>query len=679
MNNNWHKKEKPLLGLTGLGGGVDGLGVVGAAAKSKYIDEIFNTYLYLGNESDRTVVNGVDNSKGGMVWTKSRTNNSGGGGGNGTMYDTVRGATYYVRSNLQNAQGDDYRTLSAFNNNGFDLGIDSTSNQNGWDYSSWNFQIREKFFDVVQYTGDGNTSQNISHKLKSVPGCIHIKRLTGSAVNWYTYHKYLGATKYLSLNQGNHAITSSAFWNDTTPTSSVFTVGNDAGVNESGATYIAYLFAHNDGDGDFGEDEDKDIIACGGYSGNGTSDTTIDLGWEPQYVMIKKATDSGPWHVFDTLRGIFNQDQSRMLNINDTDAESDQSYVKINHPNLESLGFRVSNASEVNQSGHEYIYVAIRAADGYVAKPPEAGTDSFAMDTGNSNSYIPNFDSSSANFPVAFMLTKDVDTTSSWYTSTRQMDADYVKSDTNDNKTGDENVKWDSNQGWGDSGAGGSITWGTDYQSWMWKRGKGLDIQVYEGSGLDNRGWKHSLGQDPEMIWIKRTNSSGNAGDWMVGHKDLNDGSGAWGYYLVLNKNQGEYNDSDPFNGYTPNATNFQLNNWNRVNASGSGYMAMLFASVSGISKVGSYAGSSSEVTVTTGFQPRFVIIKRATGIGQWSTFDTTRGWGAGDDYLLEISDSGSQSNNYDAGAPTSTGFTVATGQSAINNNGDRYVYYAHA
>ena len=108
--------------------------------------------------------------------------------------------------------------------------------------------------------------------------------------------------------------------------------------------------------------------------------------------------------------------------------------------------------------------------------------------------------------------------------------------------------------------------------------------------------------------------------------------------------------------------------------------MALLFGDVEGICKIGSYAGSTSTVTVTTGFSPRFVIIKRATGIGQWSVFDTTRGWtNTGNDKLLELSDNGAQTSNYDAGAPTSTGFTVNTGQSAINNNGDRYIYYAHS
>ena len=108
-------------------------------------------------------------------------------------------------------------------------------------------------------------------------------------------------------------------------------------------------------------------------------------------------------------------------------------------------------------------------------------------------------------------------------------------------------------------------------------------------------------------------------------------------------------------------------------------YCAFLFASVEGISKVGSYSGSSSEVTVTTGFQPRFVLIKRATGVGQWTMFDTFRGWTAGNDQMLELSDNAAQSSSFDYGEPTATGFTITTGQSATNNNGDTYLYYAHA
>ena len=103
----------------------------------------------------------------------------------------------------------------------------------------------------------------------------------------------------------------------------------------------------------------------------------------------------------------------------------------------------------------------------------------------------------------------------------------------------------------------------------------------------------------------------------------------------------------------------------------------MLFASVDGISSVGSYSGSSSAVTVTTGFQPRFVIIKNSTDSGDWFVLDTTRGWGSGNDNYLMLQDTDAQ-GSLDVGAPTSTGFTVNS-VGGFNSSGQKYIYYAHA
>jgi len=105
----------------------------------------------------------------------------------------------------------------------------------------------------------------------------------------------------------------------------------------------------------------------------------------------------------------------------------------------------------------------------------------------------------------------------------------------------------------------------------------------------------------------------------------------------------------------------------------------MLFASVDGISKVGSYTGSSSTVTVTTGFQPRFVIIRRVEATDEWVLLDTLRGWGSGNDAFLHLNNTSTQNSNMNLGAPTSTGFTVTTTYNTINTNGENFIYYAHA
>ena len=142
-------------------------------------------------------------------------------------------------------------------------------------------------------------------------------------------------------------------------------------------------------------------------------------------------------------------------------------------------------------------------------------------------------------------------------------------------------------------------------------------------------------------------------------------------------------NNTSSFNQTQPTSTHFTVGTSSGVNTSGNSYINLLFSSVSGISKVGSYTGSSSALTITTGFQPRFVIIKNIRNQGNnwttgWFTFDTTRGWAAGNnDKRMRLNDNAAQTTE-DWTNPISTGFTIDSGNH-LNNNGEEYIYYAHA
>ena len=157
-----------------------------------------------------------------------------------------------------------------------------------------------------------------------------------------------------------------------------------------------------------------------------------------------------------------------------------------------------------------------------------------------------------------------------------------------------------------------------------------------------------------------------------------------WEYSLRLNENHAQ-TDYPYFNDTAPTSTYFTLNNNGQVNGSTSNnYIAMLFASVAGISKVGYYTGNgtggSSTQTITTGFQPRFIIIKKANGAENWLVFDTVRGWGAGNDKSLKLNSLDAQnSGTWDVGAPTSSGFTLVGNFGTTNASGSKYIYYAHA
>ena len=419
-----------------------------------------------------------------------------------------------------------------------------------------------------------------------------------------------------------------------------------------------------------GDDGDKSGIRCGAYIGNNsTTGPKIDLGWQPQWLLIKRVGGSGnDWNITDTMRGFTSSGGDDIyFRANENIAELDISNDSLA---INSTGFSINSTSDnFNASGKRYIYIAIRGSDGAVSAVPSAGTAAFALDTGNGSATIPAFDST---FPVDFALSRIPGSSDNWYTQARLTALEALS--TNQNWSGSDVADFvdDSNVGW-------MKDRNSNYQSWMWKRGQGFDTVAYSGDSNAGRVIEHSMNQAPEMIWIKNRTDSGNTGDWMVGHKDLNAGSSPWNYYLVLNKMQAEYSDSNPFNNSAPTSTSFQLDSWDRVNASGSNYLAMLFSSVTGISKVGSYTGTDSDPgpTITTGFQPRFIMIKARNQSGNWVVLDSLRGINAGADTYSWLNLQTAQENTLNIVDVSSTGFTIKAAYS--DTNVYQYIYYAHA
>ena len=421
----------------------------------------------------------------------------------------------------------------------------------------------------------------------------------------------------------------------------------------------------------FGENGDQNVIKCGSYVGNETS-TEIFLGFEPQWVMIKRTSGTEGWAMFDSMRGIISGDVDKKLEANVTQQETDAG----NYVDLTPTGFKAEGGSNlVNDGDESYIYIAIRRSDGYVGKPPELGTDVFAMATGNSSSTIPSFTS---NFPVDFVFNKQPASTSNWEVMARLIQGQYLKTNTTDAEASYSDATFDSNVGCiSNSG------YTSNNQAYMWKRHAGFDVVCYKGNGNNTDGANahaHSLGKVPEMIWIKSRSGGANSGSthWSVSHKGLNGGSNPWHLVLRLNENVAEGSLSN-FGNTPPTSTHFYVGEPGngRTNDDGADVIAFLFASVDGISKVGSYDGSASEQTITTGFQPRFVIIKRVNVSGNWVVMDTTRTWGSGnDDYLFLDTDTAQLDT--EMGAPTSTGFTVST-HGFVSGSGNKFIYYAHA
>ena len=415
----------------------------------------------------------------------------------------------------------------------------------------------------------------------------------------------------------------------------------------------------------FGEEGDQNIITPGSYTGNGSSTgPEVYLGFEPQWLLIKGAGNVDSWVLFDSMRGIVVGDGYDMRvspNLSSAE-ETDYNYLE-----LTPTGFKLTvGQARTNGTNVNYVYVAIRRPDGYVGKPQEVGTGVFAMDTGSSSSTIPTYDSG---FPVDFQVMRKPATTDNWYTGARLSGNKYLETNSHNAEASASTWVFDSNTGW-------SKSYGSNYQSWMWKRHAGFDVVTYVGNLTTGHQIPHSLNKVPEMIWLRCRTITGR--DWVVYHKGCNGGVNPWLYRLRIDHTDGERSASSFF-GAAPTTTNFTVGASADSNGNGDSIIAFLFSSIDGISKVGYYDGSATSQTITTGFQPRMVIIKAVNVDGNgWILLDTTRGWGAGNDKKLELDTTGAQSNS-PLGAPTATGFTLDGNSGDTSTAGRKYIYYAHA
>jgi len=619
-----------------------------------YVENLFSTHLYIGNGgSTATINNGIDlTGKGGLVWIKARNATE-----NHVLFDTDRGVTKYISSNLNNAEATSTGTLTDFFNNGFKVDGGGTVGSSTDPYVSWTFRKQPKFFDVVTYAGNGTSGREITHNLKTTVGAIFVKSLNNTR-KWSVFHRGMDASNpshyKLHLDQTDARANEQHIWNDTEPTSSVFTVGNDGEVNASGENYVAYLFAHNDGDGGFGLTNDQDVIKCGSFT-DSSSGWSVDLGFEPQFLLTKRADSTGNWEIVDTMRG-FTADRSyTRLYPNLTNAKQTVTKVGVN-----STGFFSTTAMEAN--GATIIYMAIRRGD--MAVPTDA-TKVFAMDTGSNST--PSFD---AGFPVDAALVGRVDSTDKWFFTPRLTGSNYLDTATTAAQASSPAFGGFNYQ---TQYYGGNLP--STYQAWMWKRAPGyFDVVCYTGDGGGNRDITHNLGSAPGMLWLKRRDGSSPYGDWYVQHTGI-----AATNYLKLNENSSQTTSPDAWNSTYASSNVFRVGSDNNVNTYE--YIVYLFGTVAGVSKVGSYVGNGSNGRVIDcGFSggARFILIKGATNTENWYIFDTVQGIVAGNDGRLQLDNTSAQFSNLDLIDPSDSGFIVNSG-GEVNASGVTYIFYAIA
>ena len=658
-------KKKMLQAAAGNAGGA-GLNV----------EDVFSTYLYDGTGANQTITNGIDLAgEGGLVWIKSRSN-----GFSNYIYDTERGtsggAGYFLATNstVASTLGSVGKDLYQFNSDGFELGpnFNAGINNSGHEQVSWTFRKAPKFFDVVTYSGNGTAGHTISHNLGVAPGCIIIKS-TSSAENWQVWHR--SVTGNLELDNTGAVNASSIRLQNVTSTSFDLKTFNTS--NASGQTYVAYVFAHNDGDGGFGPDGDADIIKCGSYTGNGsTTGPVIDLGFEPQWLLIKNTTSGGTgkdWVVIDSMRG-FNLPSinTALLTPNSSSAETasgvggaGDSYVA---PSGE--GFQpINDRAQVNTSGDNYIYVAIRRGPMAV---PESGSDVFFIDTYDSSA-TPPFTTTAT---IDFALRRRVHRSDGWYTGARMVDTRSFRTENANEEDNSSLHRWDYNNGWGE-GSFPSSTY-----SWMWKRAPSyFDVVGYTGNGTAGRTVSHNLGVAPEMIWVKGRDASSA---WFVYHSGLNvdDDNLPETDFLILNSEQAAFDSVNPWNDTAPTNSVFTLSSHVWANGSNKTHIAYLFASLDGISKVGSYTGNGTSQTINCGFTSgaRFILIKRTDSAGDWYVWDTERGIVTGNDPHLSLNTTSAEVTSDDSIDPASSGFIVnQVSATNINVSSANYIFYAIA
>jgi len=652
---------------------------------ANYIEDVFSTYLYTGNSSTQTITNGIDlSTNGGLVWIKSRSI----AGTSNTLFDTVRGATKYLNTNATGAQGTASDTLTAFNSTGFTLGADNVQgfgdvNDSTRTYASWTFREQAKFFDVVTYTGDGSGGgQAISHALGSTPGFVVVKRLTSGTTDqstWWCWHRIFNTGQRIALNTTAAAVSTNGqnyFGNGNVavdPTATTLQIGPL--LNSSSATYVAYLFAHNAGG--FGLTGNDNVISCGFFTTDGSGNATVNLGYEPQWVLHRIYDTTDNWKILDNMRGM-SLTQAQLLLPNTSGAEVAAGSTMLSPT---ATGFNAVNIT----TNATYIYIAIRRGP---MKVPTSGTSVFSLNTYTGT----NASTLALNSNIvsdAYIVKRRTGSTSGWkwmerlisypdigsYSNPTALDSTSTAAESNSatwSFSRNKNYNYDYFEVGQDTAGNWSVS-GSTYTNYAIKRAPGFFDEVcYTGTGSATT-FSHNLGVVPEFMIVKRRDSINS---WLCYQSALGNDR-----QISLNLSSAVGGSSiTPWNSTTPTNAVFSVGTNAGTNAAGGTYVNYLFATCPGVSKVGSYTGTGATQTIDCGFTggARFVLIKRTDSTGDWYVWDTARGMVSGTDPSLLLNSTAAEVNANSV-YTTGVGFQIVSTAAGINASGGTYIFLAIA
>ena len=322
-------------------------------------EAFFNIALYSGNDSTQAIT-GVGFQPD-LVWIKPRNQTE-----NHTVHDSTRGSTNQLATNSTSAAREQSNTITSFDSDGFTSGSDNNTNKSSINYVAWCWRAGGgttstnndgsttstvqasplSGFSIVKYTGTGSNA-TIGHGLSTAPDWIIMKNLDRAGYGWLVYHQAISEEKYMVLNTGAAQADQASIFNDTAPTSSVFSVGTDTFGNYNGDDYIAYCWHDVSGFSKFGS-----------YTGNGsTTGPVVNIGFQPDYLLVKRAEIGDSWRIFDSARSTSNTREEYL----DADSTAAEATSQFNTVDFLSNGFQPRCiGSTLNNSGGTYTYAAFK-------------------------------------------------------------------------------------------------------------------------------------------------------------------------------------------------------------------------------------------------------------------------------------------------------------------------------
>ena len=364
--------------------------------------------------------------------------------------------------------------------------------------------------------------------------------------------------------------------------------------------------------------------------------------------MYKKTNSSGQWYIEDTIRGLHAQTRvgNTLIPGLNNEEGTDNGAIHIN-----ASGFSTKAAPNNLGGSNDFVYMAIRK--GLMATPTSRAS---VFDVQRAASPF------TADFPTDLAIQKNVTSTGSWYAITRLAAPDKnLQFNYNADEGNIADQKFDNMTEWG------GTSWGSQSIGYSFRRApKFFDIVAYVGTG-SAKTENHNLGVVPEMMWVK---SRSDSEDWSVYYGDATD-------YLKLNNTDATADDVAYWNDTAPTSTVFTVGTQDDVNKNTKHYLAYLFATLAGISKVGTFShtnGSSTDVDCGFSSGSSFVIVKRTDSTGDWYVWDSARGIVSGNDSYMVLNTDTAENTSYDYIDTLSSGFQIASGFTTGS-----YIFYAIA